>query len=71
MGRIALYTWHCLAVKEFLVTAMMGHLGLYLERRWADLPVVVITIIAAAKHLAEASTAAIATVWAASIGGTA
>lgn len=40
----------------------MGHLGLYFEIKWAERPDVVITIIAAAKDLAEASTAAIAIV---------
>jgi putative hemolysin len=50
---------------------MMGHLGRYLEIKWADLPDVVTTMMAEATHLAEASTAAMATVWAASTGGTA
>jgi hypothetical protein len=50
---------------------MMGHLGRYLEMRWAERPDVVMTMIAAARHLADASTEAIAMVWATSIGGNA
>lgn len=50
---------------------MIGHLGLYLASKWADLPEVVITMIALARHFSDASTAAIAVVCAASIGGTA
>lgn len=48
---------------------MTGHLGLYLEMRWADLPDVVMTIIAAARLFADASTAEMATVLATSSGG--
>lgn len=47
---------------------MMGHLGLYLDKRWAERPLVVMTTMADARHLAEASTAAIATEWTGSMG---
>lgn len=67
-GSTALYKWACLAVCAFLVTAIIGQRGLYLEIRYADLPEVVITMIAAASDFADASTAAIATVCAASKG---
>lgn len=66
---MALYKWLWRAVWELRVTAMTGHLGLYLEMRWADLPEVVITIIAAARLLADASTEEMATVLATSSGG--
>lgn len=62
------YKWHCLAVCGYRVTAMIGHFGLYLEIRWADLPLVVMTIIADDATLADASTVAIATACAASNG---
>ena len=39
-----------------LVTAKMGHLGLYFAIMWADLPVRVRTMIHEALHLNEAST---------------
>lgn len=57
-----LYRWHCLATCPLRVTAMIGHFGLYLETRCADLPEVVRTTIAAAMHFVAASTVAIAVV---------
>lgn len=48
---------------------MMGHLGRYLEIKCADRPEVVMTMIAAAMHLWEASTLAMAIEWAVSRGG--
>uniref|UniRef100_A0A224Y1J8 Secreted protein n=1 Tax=Panstrongylus lignarius TaxID=156445 RepID=A0A224Y1J8_9HEMI len=66
---MALYKCACLATCICLVTAIIGQRGRYLAIRCADLPVVVITKIAAARALAEASTAAIAILWVASIGG--
>lgn len=47
----------------------MGHLGRYFEIKWADRPEVVITMNAAAMHLCDASTLAIAIEWAVSRGG--
>jgi len=47
---------------------MTGHLGRYFEIKYADLPEVVMTIIADATHLLAASTAATPTAWVASMG---
>lgn len=47
---------------------MIGHLGRYLEIKWADLPDVVMQMMALAKHLLAASTAATPTVCAPSVG---
>lgn len=47
---------------------MIGHLGRYLDIRYALRPVVVITMMAAAMFFIEASTAAIATVVVESVG---
>lgn len=68
---MALKRWDCRATCAKRVTAMIGHLGRYLAMRWAECPDVVMTMIAAARHLADASTEAIAMVWATSIGGNA
>lgn len=58
----------CRAIGAYLVTATIGHLGLNLDTIWADLPVVVTTIIAAAIVLFAAITAATAVPVAASQG---
>ncbi|KAI8424500.1 hypothetical protein MSG28_002964 [Choristoneura fumiferana] len=58
----------CRAIVAYLVTATIGHLGLNLDTIWADLPVVVTTIIAAAIVLFAAITAATAVPVAASQG---
>lgn len=49
------------AVCGWRVTAMMGHLGRYWLSRCAERPDVVITTMADAIHLVDASTAAMAT----------
>lgn len=54
--------WHCRAIWAFLVTAMMGLRGRYLDMRCAEFPDVVSTTMAAALLLLAASTAAIAVV---------
>jgi hypothetical protein len=48
---------------------MTGHRGRYFEIKYADLPEVVMTMMAEARHLLAASTAAIPTEWVASMGG--
>lgn len=50
------------------MTAMMGQRGRYLETKWAERPVVVMTIIEEAMALNEASTAAMAVVCVESVG---
>lgn len=55
---IPLHICSCLAIAAYLVTVMIGHLGLYLATSWADFPVVVTTTIAAAITLCAARTAA-------------
>lgn len=50
------------------MTAIIGQRGRYFEIRWAERPVVVITITALAIALTDASTAAIAVVCVESVG---